>query len=331
MSLKVLFIGGTGNISLPCVAEAVSAGHRVTVFNRSVTGADLPQGVTSIAGDMKDAVAYDALARGSFDVVCQFIAFTPAQVAADIAAFSGNAGQYIFISSASVYEKPPRHHVITEKTPTVNPYWAYSQNKIACEAMLKTTTDLPWTIVRPSHTVRTMLPTLFNEGDPVAHRMLAGKPIIVAGDGATPWTLTRCADFAVPFVGLFGKKAALGEDFHITSDNAYTWNDIYKTIAAGLGVSADIVHVPTDTLVGYHPDWEGPLRGDKTWAALFDNTKVKRVAGDFTAARHLSEVLAEPIASLKSRLEAEGPKSGKLDPLIDRIATEQRSLGHHAT
>ena len=327
MSLKVLFIGGTGNISLPCVAEAVSAGHRVTVFNRSVTGADLPRGVTSIAGDMKDLVAYDALGKGSFDVVCQFIAFTPAQVAADIAAFSGNAGQYIFISSASVYEKPPRHHVITEKTPTVNPYWAYSQNKIACEAMLKATSDLSWTIVRPSHTVRTMLPTLFNEGDPVAHRMLAGKPIIVAGDGATPWTLTRCADFAVPFVGLFGKKAALGEDFHITSDNAYTWDDIYKTIAAGLGVSADIVHVPTDTLVRYHPDWEGPLRGDKTWAALFDNTKIKRVAGDFAAVRHLSEVLAEPIASFKSRLEAEGPKSGKLDPLIDRIATEQRSLG----
>ena len=327
MSLKVLFIGGTGNISLPCVAEAVSAGYDVTVFNRSVTGADLPPGVTSIAGDMKDPVAYDALGKGGFDVVCQFIAFAPAQVAADIAVFSGNTGQYIFISSASVYEKPPRNHIITEKTPTVNPYWAYSQNKIACEAMLKATSNFPWTIVRPSHTVRTMLPTLFNEGDPVAHRMLAGKPIIVAGDGATPWTLTRSADFAVPFVGLFGRGVARGQDFHITSDNAYAWDDIYRTIAAGLGVSADIVHVPTDTLVRYFPDWEGPLRGDKTWAALFDNAKIKRAAGDFAAARHLSEVLAEPIASFKSRLAADGPKSSKLDPLIDRIATEQRSLG----
>jgi len=327
MSLKVLFIGGTGNISLSCVREAVSAGHRVTVFNRSVTGADLPPDVTSVAGDMKDSAAYAKHGKGGFDVVCQFIAFAPVQVAADIAAFSGNAGQYIFISSASVYEKPPSHHVITEKTPTVNPYWGYSQDKIACEALLKGTRDLSWTIVRPSHTVRTMLPTMFNEGDSVAHRMLAGKPVIVAGDGATPWTLTRCADFAVPFVGLFGKQAALGEDFHITSDNAYPWDKIYTTIATGLGVDADIVHVPTDTLVRYHADWEGPLRGDKTWAALFDNSKVKRVVGDFAAVRDLSGVLAEPITSFKSRREAKGVKYSELDPLIDRIAKEQRSLG----
>jgi nucleoside-diphosphate-sugar epimerase len=157
--------------------------------------------------------------------------------------------------------------------------------------------------------------------------MLAGKPVIVAGDGATPWTLTRSADFAVPFVGLFGKKAALGEDFHITSDNAYTWDKIYTTIAAGLGVEADIVHVPTDTLVRYHAGWEGPLRGDKTWAALFDNTKVKRVVGDFAAVKDLSAVLAEPIASFKSRLAAKRVKNSELDPLIDRIANEQRSLG----
>jgi nucleoside-diphosphate-sugar epimerase len=327
MSLKVLFIGGTGNISLSCVREAVSAGHRVTVFNRSVAGADLPPDVKSIAGDIKDPAAYAELGKGGFDVVCQFIAFAPTQIAADIAAFSGATGQYVFISSASVYEKPPSHYVITEKTPTVNPYWGYSQDKIACEALLKATSDLSWTIVRPSHTVRTILPTMFNEGDSVANRMLAGKPVIVAGDGSTPWTLTRCADFAVPFVGLFGNKAALGEDFHITSDNAYTWDTIYTTIAAGLGVGADIVHVPTDTLVRYHADWEGPLRGDKTWAALFDNTKVKRVVGDFTAVTDLSEALAEPIASFKSRLEAKRVKNSELDPLIDRIANEQRSLG----
>ena len=168
-------------------------------------------------------------------------------------------GQYIFISSASVYEKPARHYVITEKTPTVNPYWEYSQRKIACEALLKAQTALPWTIVRPSHTVRTGLPTMLNEGDIVGHRMLAGRPVIVTGDGTSPWTLTRSADFAVPFVGLFGKPGALGEDFHITSDRGYTWDAIYTAIARGLGVKAEIVHVPTDTLVRYHPAWEGPL------------------------------------------------------------------------
>ena len=329
MSLRVLFIGGTGNISLPCVAAAVEAGHQVSVFNRGASEAPLPAGVASVVGDMKDGAAYRELGKTGFDVVCQFILFTPEQMARDIETFSG-AGQYIFISSASVYEKPPRHPVITEKTPTVNPYWTYSQNKIACETMLKTAKQISWTIVRPSHTVRTMLPTMFNEGDIVAHRMLEGRPVIVCGDGSTPWTLTRSEDFAQPFVGLFGKSAALGEDFHITSENAYTWDDIYGTIGAGLGVEADIVHVPTDTLIRYHPEWEGPLMGDKTWAALFDNAKVKRVAGDFAAVRELADVLGNPIAHFKARRQAGVRNRADLDGLMDRIAREQRSLGHPA-
>jgi nucleoside-diphosphate-sugar epimerase len=327
MSLNVLFIGGAGNISAPCVVEAVAAGHKVSIFNRGATAADLPPSVTNIRGDVKDAAAFGALGKGGFDVVCQFIAFTPAQVAQDIATFSGNVGQYVFISSASVYEKPPRSFVITEKTPTVNPYWRYSQDKIACEALLKAERKLSWTIVRPSHTVRTMLPTMVNEGDAVAHRMLAGKPVIVAGDGATPWTLTRCADFAKPFVKLFGNAQALGEDFHITSDSAYTWDDIYKMIAAGLGVEPDIVHVPTETLVRYMPAWEGPLMGDKTWTALFDNSKVKSVVGDFACEGDLRDVLREPIASAKARIKASGPKTSEHDATIDRIAREQRALG----
>jgi nucleoside-diphosphate-sugar epimerase len=327
MSLKVLFIGGTGNISLPCVAQAVAAGHQVSVFNRGARGAGLPPGVASIVGDMSDAKVYRQIGTRGFDVVCQFIAFKPAEMAADIAAFSGRVGQYVFISSASVYEKPPRHYVITERTPTVNPYWDYSQDKIACEAMLRATSGFGWTIVRPSHTMRTGLPTMFNEGDLVGYRMMAGKPVIVAGDGATPWTLTRPVDFAVPFVNLFGKEGALREDFHITSDNAYRWDSIYKAIGAGLGVAADIVHVPTDTLVRYHPDWEGPLKGDKTWAALFDNAKVKRIAGDFACEKNLDEVIAEPVAHFKARFNAQGPKDHELDPLIDRIARQQRALG----
>lgn len=327
MALKVLYIGGTGNISLPCVAESVKAGHQVSVFNRGVRSENLPAGVASIAGDMKDPAAYRALAQRKFDVVCQFIAFTPEQMAEDIATFAGHTGQYIFISSASVYEKPPRHHVITEATPAINPYWRYSQDKIACEAMVKAAKELTWTIVRPSHTVRDMLPTMFNEGDMVAHRMLAKKPVIVAGDGTTAWTLTRCADFAVPFVKLFGKAAALGETFHITADNAYTWNDIYRAIAAGLGVEADIVHVTTDALIRYRPDWEGPLLGDKTWTALFDNSKIKRVAGDFACETDLAKVLAESVATVKARIKQSGPQNFELDPLYDRIAREQRGLG----
>jgi len=327
MSLNVLFVGGTGQISLPCVKEAVDAGHRVSVFNRGLRDAALPAGVTSITGDMKKPEDYARLGEQRYDVVCQFMAFTPDQMAQDIATFAGKVGQYIFISSASVYEKPARHYIITEETPAVNPYWKYSQDKIACEELLRQARGLDWTIVRPSHTVRTGLPTMMNEGDVIARRMLAGKPVLVAGDGTSPWTLTRSADLAVPFVRLFGNKAALGETFHITSDRGYGWDQIYRAIGAGLGVEPKIVHVPTDTLVRYHPAWEGPLLGDKTWAALFDNSKVKRVAGDFTCETDLAKILAEPIRYFKQRQAAKTPYNTDNDAVIDRIIADQMKLG----
>lgn len=327
MSLNVLFVGGTGQISLPCVEYAVAQGHKVSVFNRGQRDAALPKGVTSIVGDMKDPASYRKLGAMKFDVVAQFMVFTPEQMAEDIATFAGNTKQYIFISSASVYEKPARHYIITEKTPAVNPYWGYSQAKIACETMLAGAKNLPWTIVRPSHTVRTGLPTMMGEGDIVIRRMQQGKPVIVAGDGTSPWTLTRSKDFAVPFVNLFGKGAALGEIFHITSDRGYSWDDIYKAIGRGVGLTPKIVHVPSDTLVAYNKAWEGPLIGDKTWSALFDNSKVKRVAGDFTCSENLDEVLEESIGFLKQRLAANAPVNMELDPLMDRITSEQAALG----
>jgi nucleoside-diphosphate-sugar epimerase len=158
MAANVLFIGGTGQISLPCVELAVRAGHRVSVFNRGVREATLPPEVTQIQGDMKDPAVYRRLGETGWDVVAQFMVFTPEQMQLDLDTFSGRAAQYIFISSASVYEKPARHYVITEATPAVNPYWPYSQNKIRCEEMLQGSRGLAWTIVRPSHTVRSGLP-----------------------------------------------------------------------------------------------------------------------------------------------------------------------------
>ena len=327
MASSVLFIGGTGQISLPCVELAVAAGHKVTVFNRGQRDVALPTGVEVITGDMKDASTYATLGDRKFDVVAQFMVFTPDQMAQDIATFSGKTGQYIFISSASVYEKPARHYIITEKTPAVNPYWGYSQAKIACEAMMKAAEGLSWTNVRPSHTVRTGLPTMMGEGDVVIRRMQQKKPVIVAGDGTTPWTLTRSKDFAVPFVKLFGNAAALGEDIHITSDRGYSWDDIYRAIGRGIGLEPNIVHVPTDTLIRYNKAWEGPLLGDKTWSALFDNSKIKRIAGDFTCSEDLDEVLEEPISFLKQRLAANAPINMDLDPLMEKITSEQLALG----
>jgi nucleoside-diphosphate-sugar epimerase len=324
---SVLFVGGTGQISLPCVEKAVAAGHDVSVFNRGQRDAGLPAGVTSIVGDMRDPASYrGALGGKRFDVVAQFMVFTPEQLQQDIEVFAGNTGQYVFISSASVYDKS-NHYVVKEGvTPVHNPFWAYSQAKIACEKLLEGSKNLPWTIVRPSHTVRTGLPTMVGEGDVIPRRMLQGKPVFVAGDGTAPWTLTRSVDFANPFIGLFGKSKAIGEDFHITGDMAWTWTQIYKAIAKGIGAEANIVCVPSDTLVKYRPDWVGPLWGDKSLASLFDNSKVKAVAGDFSCSEDLDEVLAEPIMHLKQRLQ-EPETPSELTPLLDRITADQLNVG----
>lgn len=257
--MKVLFIGGTGQISLPCLERSVASGHDVSVLNRGVTDVSLPDGVKQIIGDTSDDTLYNALPNGNFDVVCQFRAFDPKEVARDIEIFAGKTGQYIFISSASAYLKPATDYLITEKTPLQNPYWEYSRQKAECEELLRRTENLSWTIVRPSHTMRVGLPTFLNDGDFVGDRMLHGKPVIVAGDGLTLWTLTRPVDFAVPFVNLFGNSGAIGEDFHITGDKGFTWDAIYTRIAAGLGVEADIVHVPTETLIKYNSEWEGTI------------------------------------------------------------------------
>ncbi|CAN7551772.1 SDR family oxidoreductase [Devosia sp. LjRoot3] len=326
MSLNVLFVGGTGQISYSCVQRAVADGHRVSVFNRGQRQDELPPGVTSIVGELGGS-EYAALADRGFDVVCQFIVFKREQMAKDIEVFAGHCGQYIFISSASVYEKPASHYVITENTPAVNPYWTYSQAKIACEELLKSSSNLPWTIVRPSHTVRTGLPVMIGDSDIMARRMLEGDPTIVAGDGHTLWTLTRSADFAVPFVRLFGKSAAMNDVFHITNDKAHTWDQIQMAIGRLLGVQAKIVHVPTDTLVKYIPDWVGPLTGDKAWSAIFDNSKIKGVVGDFECAESLEEILEEPILHLHRRLANGRPPRGDFDALVTRICKEQGALG----
>lgn len=325
----ILFIGGTGQISLPCVHLAVEQGHKVTVLNRGKTSEALPTGVGSHVGDM-DSAAYGELGDKRFDVVCQFRAYTPEQMKRDIETFTGKTGQYVFISSASAYQKPAHHYIITERTPLENPYWLYSRNKIACETMLREQSQLPWTIVRPSHTVRTGMPIQMGDPDAGIRRMLAGKPVVVTGDGTSLWTLTRVIDFAAPFVRLLGNSAAIGDDFQITGDRGFTWDQIHTAIGRGFGVEAIHAHVPTDTLIRYNEAWEGPLMGDKSWSALFDNSKVKKVAGPFTCSEDLDVILADSVMHAKERLKANRPPSAAIvaeDKLFDRIIAEQAVLG----
>lgn len=328
--MRILYIGGTGEISYSCLEAGIAAGQNVTVFNRGQSV--LPDRVNRIIGDVNDETAYRALGHEHFDVVCQFRAFEPPHIERDLAVFGGRCGQYVFISSASAYEKPPRDYLITEATPLVNPFWAYSRAKAAMEAMLMewhAAKKLPVTIIRPSHTYRLRFPGTFVSGDVQAWRILHGRPVIVIGDGTSLWTLTHSEDFARPFVKLLGNRRALGEAFHLTADHATTWDAIYAAIGAALGIEPTLVHVPTQTLIRYDREWIGPLLGDKSWSTVFDNRKVKSIAGDFTCSVTLEEGMKRAGAHYHERAE-QMQLNEQTHALLDRIAMEQWRLGSGA-
>ncbi len=285
--MKALFIGGTGNISREAVREAMERGWEVHLLNRG--NSPVPQGARVIRADIRDrAAAAGALGGQRWDVVADFIAFEPAHIETALELFRGRTGQYICISSASVYHKPLPHYLITESTPAFNPFWDYAQKKIACEQRLARAyaeSGFPMTVVRPSHTYSEgWFPTSFGSRDyTVAARMLAGKEIVVHGDGESLWTLTHSRDFAPAFASLMGNPAAIGETFHITSDFVYTWNQIHRMIGAGLGVEPRLVHVPSEVIARIVPSRGPGLLGDKAHSVVFDNGKIRRLAPGWAA------------------------------------------------
>lgn len=326
--MNVLYIGGTGEISYECVIASAAAGHRVTVFNRGRSDEPLPAGVRQVIGQLNDST-YEALGRERFDAVCQFLAYDAAQIQRDISIFGGGTGQYVFISTASAYQKPPVRWLITEDVPLANPFWPYSQTKADAEVFLRGQREkLPFTIVRPSHTYRRRFVSTFMAGDDHAWRMLQGRPVIVHGDGTGLWTYTHASDFATPFVRLLGNPRALGEAFHITRPDAYTWNEIFGTIARVLGVASPrFAYVPSRTIVRYNGEWAGPLLGDKGWSAAFDLTKLKGVVGDFECRVSLDEGMKRVLPYVQRRLASFTPDP-RLHDLLDRMAKEQEGLGN---
>jgi nucleoside-diphosphate-sugar epimerase len=324
--MKVLYIGGTGEISYSCVVESLKLGHQVVLLNRAQTDQELPAGVRTITGNLEQASAYEALGSEHFDSVCQFFAFDEARIERDITTFAGRTAQYVFISSASVYSKPIDHFErITEATPTTNPFWEYSQKKARMEARLLEAHRrglLPVTIVRPSHTYRRRFPSALGGGDWTARRMLRGLPVIVHGDGTSLWTLTHSSDFAKPFARLLGNSRALGEAFHITGDGVHSWDEILTEVARALGVEPRLVHVASDTLVGFEPAWKGPLHGDKSPSSLFDNTKVRSVAGDFETSVRLQDGFRATAVAVRQRLDQGAGKDPALDDKVERILSQ---------
>src|SRR6185437_12801011 len=287
--LRVLFIGGTGIISSACARETVEGDHDIELFvlNRGQSAArPLPAGVTELRADIRNAASVREALKGlDFDSVVDFVAFTTDHVRADVDLFRGRTGQYVFISTASAYQTPPERLPVTESTPLKNPFWQYSRDKIACEDLLVREyrdSDFPATIVRPSHTYDATK-TVLSGGWTSLARMRAGKPVIVHGDGTSLWTVTHHDDFAGAFVPLLGHPRTYGEAFHITSDDVLTWNQIARALATALGVTARIVHVPSDVIAAADPEWGAGLLGDKAHSMVFDNAKLRSVVPGWRA------------------------------------------------
>lgn len=292
--MKALFIGGTGTISSAITRLiAQSQEWELYLLNRGTRNNELPQNVRTIIADINDeAMVAKLLEDMTFDVVCDFIGFETQQVERDIRLFKNRTKQYIYISSASAYQKPLSSPYITEGTPLANPHWQYSRNKTACEELLMKeyrSEGFPITIIRPSHTYcERSIPVAVHGSKgswQVLKRMIEGKPVIIPGDGTSLWTLTHNSDFAKAFVGIMGNKHAIGETFHITSDESLTWNQIHEIVASALGVELKAYHVASDLLAyaGKKYDLEGTLLGDKAHSVIFDNTKVKRAVPGFCA------------------------------------------------
>jgi nucleoside-diphosphate-sugar epimerase len=325
--LRVLFIGGTGVISSACVREAIASGDDIELFvlNRGQSATrPLPAGVRELRGDIRDPRSVqDALNGLDFDSVVDWVAFTPDQVRQDIGLFRGRTGQYVFISTASAYQKPPSRLPITESTPLRNPYWQYSRDKIACEDLLVAEyreNGFPATIVRPSHTYDATK-TVLSGGWTTLGRMLVGKPVIVHGDGTSLWTVTHNTDFARAFVPLLGNPRTLGEAFHITSDDVLTWDQIAYTLGTALRVAPRLVHVPSDVIAAADPEWGAGLLGDKSHSTVLDNSKIKSVVPGWRAVVPF-ERGAREIAAWYLGDRARQNVDEKLDALMDKLAAD---------
>jgi nucleoside-diphosphate-sugar epimerase len=328
MGMRVLFIGGTGIISTACTQLAAERGIDLTLVTRGRHAANFPAGVTTLTLEIDDEPAAAAALRGvSFDAVVDWVAYTPQHIERDLRLFRGRTRQYVFISSASAYQKPPAHYLITESTPLANPYWQYSRDKIACEErLLKAYREegFPVTIVRPSLTYGDTQITLavnsWTKSYTVVDRMRRGRKVIVPGDGSSLWVITHNSDFAKGLVGLLGHQQAIGHAFHITSDDVMTWDQFYRIVCEAAGAEPHFVHIPSEFIAACIPDAVGSLIGDKAVSTVFDNTKIKRFVPGFRAIVPFAQGVRRTLAWFDAdpaRKQIDAEDNAAWDKLID--------------
>ena len=331
--MRILIIGGTGTISSAITRQLAASGQDLWLLNRGTRKQEVPAGVKQIVADISNEEEVKRLLGDmQFDAVCEFIGFVPEQVERDIRLFKGRTRQYVYISSASAYNKPASNHVINEGTTLANPYWEYSRNKIACEELLMKEyreNAFPVTIVRPSHTYcERSVPVSVHglKGSwQVLKRMIDGKPVVVQGDGSSLWTLTWNEDFARGFIGLLGNPKAIGEAFQIMSDESLTWNQVYKCVADALGVAFHPYYVSSEFLAAVAPkeyDFTGNLLGDKSVTVVFDCSKLKRVVPGFQATTRFHEGVRRCVAYLLSHPELQ-VEDEEFDAWCDQVIAAQ--------
>lgn len=321
--LKVLFIGGTGNISAAVSRLSVFRGVDLYLLNRGLRDIEI-EGSKKIVADISYFKEINnALKDYKWDVVVNWIAFEADDIMRDIELFRNKTKQYIFISSASAYQKPPENYLITELTPLSNPFWKYSQNKIECENILNhsfQSEEFPITIVRPSLTYDTVIPVPFGGWTEytIIDRIKKGKKIIIHGDGTSLWTLTHSEDFARGFIGLLGNQSAIGNSFHITSDEVLTWNKIYEYVAEAAGVKANVIHIPSDFICNIDKSKIGTLLGDKSYSTVFDNAKIKKYVPEFRATIPFKDGIKQTLAWLDANPERK-IINNETNRMIDKI------------
>ncbi len=325
--MKILFIGGTGTISMAVSKLLLSQGHTLYLLNRGNRNLSLSGDLVELKADVNDESRVKELIKElHFDAVADFIAFEPPQLERDYRLFKGKTDQFIFISSVSAYQKPLADYRINEGTPLANPYLEYSRNKIACEDYLMKLyreEGFPVTIIRPSHTYDERSVPMGAHGKngsyAIVKRMLEGKPVLIHGDGTSLWTLTHNSDFAVAMAGLIGNIHAIGEAVQITSDESLTWNQIYQIVANALGVKLNAVHASTEFLdaCGEY-DFRGSLLGDKSNTVVFDNSKLKRLVPGFTARVRADQGIRDTVSYVLSHPECQVEDSD-FDAWCDRV------------
>jgi len=298
----------------------------VTVFNRARSRLrPLPPEVVRLTGDVRDPSSLRAAIEGhDFDIVVNFLCYSADDARSALGTFRGRTGHYLHISTALLYQKPPRGMPYRESTERHNPFWSYARDKIAAEDVLTEaylSESFPVTIVRPSHTYDEVQPPV--PGDwTVMDRLARGDEVVVPGEGTSLWTLTHALDFAQGLLGLFANSASLGEAFHITSDDVYSWDEIYELLALALGAEARLVHVPSEFLPLAAPDWNWTdgILSDLRYSVLFDNSKIRRYVPSFVPAVAFRDAVTD-FALWRQGHPVETAPNPTTDGIIDRLVT----------